>query len=170
MVLQNQGYTAICRGDYAAAKRLLQESFDLNQEVGQTYGLAVTAQNRGLLLLRQGDVDAALTNMRHALQMLREMGAGCESAETLTFIAWACQETGQAERAARLYGAAEALRARLALVLAIPLRALYEDALARLRRELSADAYAAAWEAGHALSAEQAYADAMDTESCIRHQ
>lgn len=161
--LLNQGIVAVFQGDYATAERLLQETFDLLQTLGDTYGLAVMLQSRGLLLLRQGDVDGALVDLRRALDMQREMGAYYEGTESLTWIAWACQEKGQVAWATRLYGAAEALYAQLGVVLDIPSRSLYDDALVRLRLELPAEAYAAAWAAGHALSAEQAFAEALST-------
>jgi DNA-binding CsgD family transcriptional regulator len=64
--------------------------------------------------------------------------------------------------AARLYGAAEALTAAVGLPLVVPPPGQYRRAVEALRRELGADAFAAAWAAGRALPLEQAVAEALE--------
>jgi hypothetical protein len=74
-------------------------------------------------------------------------------------LAWAAWSGGRAERAARLYGAAEALCPEAAALDADE-RETHERVSAAPRRQLGADALAAAHEAGGRLLAEEAAAEA----------
>jgi hypothetical protein len=65
---------------------------------------------------------------------------------------------GDAERAARLFGAAEALREALGAPLPPVERAHYDRSVAATRAALGEEAFAAAWAEGRALSLEQAIA------------
>jgi hypothetical protein len=67
---------------------------------------------------------------------------------------------GEPEQAARLFGAAAALREAIGVVLRPVVHADYERAEAVARTALGDTAFAAAREAGHALSLEQAIAEA----------
>jgi hypothetical protein len=66
------------------------------------------------------------------------------------------------ERAARLWGAAERLRAALGCRPPPAARATYERALATACAQLGEAAFATAWEGGRALPVEQAIAEAVD--------
>jgi DNA-binding NarL/FixJ family response regulator len=65
----------------------------------------------------------------------------------------------EAERAARLFGAAAARRAEVGEALALPERAVYERAAEAARAALGETAFAAAWAAGRAAPEEQALAE-----------
>ena len=70
---------------------------------------------------------------------------------------------GQAERGARLLGAAEAQRERIGLRFRVREdQAALEQAVAAARAALGEDAFAAAWAAGRTLSPGQAVAEALD--------
>jgi hypothetical protein len=65
--------------------------------------------------------------------------------------------------AARLFGAAEALRERSGNAIEIGARrALYEQHVALARASLGAEALAAAWAAGRALTPDEAIAEALE--------
>jgi hypothetical protein len=65
------------------------------------------------------------------------------------------------DRAARLWGAAEALRERLGAPLPPNDRAEYERDVAAVRQALGAERFAIAWVAGRSLTEEQAIAYAL---------
>ncbi len=69
--------------------------------------------------------------------------------------------TGQPATAARLYGAADAQRAKLGLPIDPPFRAEYERDVAVARQALDETAFAAHWAAGQSLTEEQAVAEAL---------
>jgi cytochrome c553 len=68
----------------------------------------------------------------------------------------------QAERAARLLGAADARLKRLDSVMKPIEHALMDQTIARLRAVLSEDTFTAAWEDGHAMKPDQAVAYALE--------
>jgi non-specific serine/threonine protein kinase len=79
----------------------------------------------------------------------------------LGLAALAAQEGGP-ERAARLWGAAAALREAHGLHLPALLRARSEGYAAAARAQVGEAAFAAAWAAGRAMTLEQAVADALE--------
>jgi hypothetical protein len=73
-------------------------------------------------------------------------------------------ETGQRGlvRAARLFGATEAIRERLAFPILSEERRSYEHGLATLRAHIDDDSLVAAWAEGQAMTLEQASAYALE--------
>jgi hypothetical protein len=94
--------------------------------------------------------------------MRRELGRWLEIAESLEGLARLAGDGGRMERAARLLGAAEAIRDALGAPLPPVRRAEYEQCVAEARAALGEEALAAAWAQGKALSVDQAIADALD--------
>jgi hypothetical protein len=74
----------------------------------------------------------------------------------------------RSEVAARLLGAAEALRAVGGLVLEPKERSKYERSVARVQADLGAEAFAAAWAAGRALPLEQAISEALQVAASVQ--
>ena len=98
-----------------------------------------------------------------ALAMLRALGN-----RHTGWIAWCLEEfagvwrgRGQLKRAARLLGAAEALREATVSTIPPDEHAEYAEAAAALRSALGEEAFAAAWAEGRALSMESAIALAL---------
>jgi hypothetical protein len=69
----------------------------------------------------------------------------------------------QRERAARLFGTAEELRAAMGALLPPAERAEHDRAAAAIRTALGAAAFAAAWAEGRAMSLDEAVADALES-------
>ena len=65
---------------------------------------------------------------------------------------------------ARLAGAAEVMWAGSEQVRPVAYRELYQDTVEAIRTALGAEAFAAAWSAGRAMSREQAIAEALSPE------
>src|SRR5207249_245636 len=96
------------------------------------------------------------------LQLSRELGAPIITAWCLAGLGSTAALDEEPERAVRLWGAAEHLRATLGCRSAPAARATYERLLAQARAQLGEGAFAAAWAAGEALSLEQAISEALD--------
>ncbi len=77
------------------------------------------------------------------------------------FASWARRQ-GQSERAAGLWGAAEALLEEIALPLYRHRWEEFERQIAFAKDTLGEEAFAAAWEAGRAMTWEQAVAYALE--------
>ncbi|MDQ3792965.1 MAG: AfsR/SARP family transcriptional regulator, partial [Actinomycetota bacterium] len=100
--------------------------------------------------------------LRESLVLSRRLRDTQNVAYGLEILAGALAMLGRARRAARLYGAAEALRERTGstLVLSI-LRELREERLGTLREHLGEAGLAAAWAEGRALSRDEAIEEAL---------
>jgi hypothetical protein len=97
-----------------------------------------------------------------SLLLCRELGdrlIGSESIEGLACVAGA---GGGAERAARLFGAAEALREAAGYQQAPRARSLREPYLAAARSQVGDTAWAEAWEEGRSMTFEEAIAYALE--------
>src|SRR5262249_44691785 len=119
-------------------------------------GLALTLLGRAEE--RQGDVSAARTLHARALAIARALGDYAVGSVCLDGLASVTAAQGEYGKAARLWGAAEALRDHSGFTF-IPIeRPSYELAVAAARAKLGAAAMDAAWATGRALSPEQALA------------
>jgi hypothetical protein len=115
----------------------------------------------GTVAHRQGDDARAETLLTESLTLSRDLGARDLMAEGLLNLCQVAVTRGQAERAARLGGAAQAAREVLGLPLEPYEQAGQEQARAALRAALGEERFAVAWAEGQALSVEQALAEAL---------
>jgi hypothetical protein len=86
----------------------------------------------------------------------------CSVLQALEGVAGVAGAQGQPARAARLFGATDALRAALGLPVRPADRRHYDRDVSAVRAALGAETFAAAWAAGRALSLEQAIAEATE--------
>jgi predicted ATPase/transcriptional regulator with XRE-family HTH domain len=164
-VLQERGYAVRLQGDNAQAAASYAESLALFQDLGNMWGIAAVQLSLGYLALAQGDAPRAAAYFAESLARYRELGHQEGISVCLAGSAGAMECMGQGVRAARLFGAAEGLRARIG-ALGQPIeRATHEESVASVRAQLDQQTFAAAWAAGRALSMEQAIADVLDDEA-----
>jgi hypothetical protein len=105
----------------------------------------------------QGDVAQANECFREALDVMQaERLAGMTLADCLDWLAAVADAGGRPRVAAVLFGAADTQWHASGGVRYAPERPLYEAELARVQANLPANAFAAAWAEGCALSREQA--------------
>jgi ATP/maltotriose-dependent transcriptional regulator MalT len=159
-VLANLGDLAWRAGDATAARALLEESLALARATGDALS-ALTPLGRMLCAL--GDVAAARPLLLEDAARLRAMGSpGLIAWQALDNLACLAAAEGEAARALRLGGAAEALREQAGMRLPPGDVAQLERLLAPSRRALGEAARAAAWAEGRAMTVEQAVAEALD--------
>lgn len=150
------GEIARSRGDYETAYAHYNEALSLGYIKG--LDLAYLLHNIGHVALHRGDYARAGELFAQSL----EIGVRLEDKEAAVaclagLAAVACCE-GRAERAATLFGAAEALIAALDVHLDTADRLAYEQNRARARADLDTAAWQAAHQAGVAMSLEEAIA------------
>ena len=108
-----RGQIALAAGDLAGAARYLEEAERRQRALGFAWGLSATLRYLGDLARARGDLDVALARYRESLELAQESGALARVANALDGVAGVAATQGQSERAARLLGAAAALRERL---------------------------------------------------------
>jgi tetratricopeptide (TPR) repeat protein len=110
----------------------------------------------GYVRHRQGNDDAAYVLLSRALVLQQESQRTANLIETLERCAWIAADVRQPQRAARLFGAAEAARERIGWPFPPGEKPLSEGHLAQARADVDESAFAAAWAAGRAMTLDQA--------------
>jgi Tetratricopeptide repeat len=156
LALENLGIAAINLGNRGQAKTYFPESFGLFRELGNKTGQAICLYYFGYLAQFEGDNQAAQTFFKHELALARTTGPIWLGSQALFGLAGVAAASGQASRAARLLGAADA-RAEAA--------STYEDAadgiyrgrtVALIVAQIGEAAFAEARAEGWAMAFEQA--------------
>lgn len=156
------GHAAQLRGDFARAAQLHQDS--LAYPVGENYvGMFWAHLGMGESLLGLGRPDEASIWLRKGLAHSWRQGDRACTSYGLAGLGTAAALDEEPERAVRLWGAAEALRAAIGCRPAPAARATYELAVALARAALGDDVFARAWAAGAALSTAQAVDEALES-------
>jgi hypothetical protein len=114
-----------------------------------------------LVAIGRGDYARAMALCHEFLPLLRDAGDRWQMSIYLTVAAAAAFWSGQPAQCARLHGAVEALREAVGTSLPAPYAAEYGRGVVTLRTALGEEAFAAAWEAGRALTPEEAIAEAL---------
>src|SRR5919107_2062652 len=155
--LHNLGEVERQRGNYERAKALGMESIALLREIKDDYNLSMVVGWVGLLEVWSGDEpDLAEEFLKEALALERELGYWAYGAYCLEGFAGLAGARGQGARAARLWGAAEALRTGIGAPPTPEARPYYERSMAATRTLLGEVAWEAAFAQGPAMSPEEA--------------
>jgi non-specific serine/threonine protein kinase len=114
-------------------------------------------------VLLQGDADRAETLQRESLALRQSIDDTVGLGRCLDSLGWAASARGQPARAARLFGAAEALRERTGAAPHVPWRQEHERRVTAAWAALDETAFSAAWAEGRALPLDRVIAD-LDTD------
>jgi predicted ATPase/DNA-binding SARP family transcriptional activator len=152
------GTVARYQGDAERASALLTESLALAEEIGFREGIAWSAEQLGLLAATDGD-PAAIGLLRRSLELHGELRDRWRMASVLEDLAAVALAQDNPHRAARLLGAAEALRDAIGTVIA-PCERLQHNQVARaVRTALGDEAFDAALRQGQLASTDELTAD-----------
>jgi predicted ATPase/DNA-binding CsgD family transcriptional regulator/Tfp pilus assembly protein PilF len=109
--LLSLGFILILEGDYERGVTLNEEAIAICREHGYRSKLNYALDNLGWASLLQGDHERAKPFYQEGLAVCKELGDKMIASETLEGLACLCAAEGEAFRAARLFGAAQALSA-----------------------------------------------------------
>lgn len=158
-----QGRLALYQGDYGAAEHYLTQALLLAAEYNNVGGrIHASYFLAELALHRRQFVDAIRllvesVNLTLSDPEWRSNFTNHEfNSERLMIAGKLAYALGDAESAARLLGAGEAVRAQSGYLIDPLPRAEYESAVSQIRSKLGEAAFMAAWQAGQALSGEAA--------------
>ncbi len=150
------GWVALSQGDTVTAQVLVDQSLALWQEIGNKWYTALSLGMLGKVAAHRGDLVAARAFHEESLAIAIASGDKWLTPFCLEELAAVVTAQGETVWAARLWGAAEALRYMVGSPLPPVFRADYERSVTAARTQLGEKAFTAAWAEGRAMTPEQA--------------
>ncbi len=151
------------QGDYKQATTLYEESLTIKRELGNRERIAFSLDGLGRVAWSQGDHASAYSLQTEALTLRREADNPISLAHSLEAFAILAAAQQQAERAVRLFGAAESFHEALYYSLLPMWRIEHDRGVAAAREQLGEAAFAQAWAEGRAMTMEQAIECALES-------
>lgn len=161
LVLGNLGVVGLYEGNYADAEPFFEEALALQRELENKQEIAGMLLNLGCVMLYRGEYERGVQFFRESLEVFRELGHQFGIIQVLEGLAGIAGAQWQSSRAAQLFGAAEALRARIGAPLSPSDQLFYQPITEMTRVLLGSEDYEKFWAAGRAMSQEQAIAFAL---------
>jgi predicted ATPase/class 3 adenylate cyclase len=153
------GYGAFMQDDLETARTVLDEGLELAKRTGDQYMTGGAHHTVAQVARLQGRLADAAEHYRAAIRIMQQLGDQASLSEPLQGLAAVEVASGQLERGVRLLAASAAVRERLGGG-PPPEWLRLGDPLAEARKSLSESAYRQAWEAGGAMSIDDAVAEA----------
>jgi DNA-binding CsgD family transcriptional regulator/tetratricopeptide (TPR) repeat protein len=166
MALGSLSYAAVLQGDNERATAHAGEALAAARELGSA-GAAIVPEalvNRGLAALGQGNHDHAMASFEEALVLSQNLGLNATLSNTLEGMASLAAAVGEAARAARLWGVAEASREVTGIALPPGDQALHETYLAGARSRLGEKEWEVELAEGRATSLDRVVEYALSRE------
>lgn len=155
------GWVALSQGDSVTAQNLVEQSLTLWRELGNRWYTALSLGMLGKIATQRGDLGVARALHEESLAIARASHDNWLTALCLEALAAVVTAQGEVVWAARLWGAAEALRDTTGSPLPPVFRADYERSVAAARTQLGEKTFAAAWAEGRSMTPEQVLAAAI---------
>jgi len=152
---------AQAQGQYHQALQLYEQSLTLMRDQGDRWHVALALFSLGHLAWLQHDDARAQASFAESLDLRWQLKDKRGIAFCFEGLAWVAAIQGQAERAARLFGAAEALLAAIGAILHPVRHAAHEQTIGMARTQLGAVVFEQARMEGRTMPAEQALGYAL---------
>lgn len=152
----NLGCVELVAGDYEAAETYLLQALELRRTVDDRRGTLATRINLGNLALLQEDGARSERYHQEVLAGAQTLNYPAGICFSLEGLAGAAALAGEADRAARLLGAAAVLHSAIGLVNDPDVQLVVDRTVERTRLRLGAEAYGRAVAAGRTMPLEQA--------------
>jgi predicted ATPase/class 3 adenylate cyclase len=162
-LLLSVGYVSLLEGDYERGAALNEEAAALLRERGYKGGsLELVLDNLGWAALLQGDPERARSYYRESLMLCKELGNKMVASESLEGLACISAAERASDRAAWLFGAAEALSEAVGSQHNPEEDAWREPYVAAARSRLGGEGWEAALAQGRAMTLEEAISYALE--------
>jgi non-specific serine/threonine protein kinase len=161
VVLNNLGVVALAHADYSTAEQWLEDSLAITRPQGLKLGMAWATGNLGIAAFFEGDLVNARSRLSESMALAREVGDKRIIAERLEELGWVAAAVREFERAATLFGAADALRAAIGAPMPPAYRATYDRGVALTRAALGETLCTSRRQAGRTLSLQRAISFAL---------
>lgn len=167
-LLNHLGELERAEQNYTQAGIHYRQSLAIDRELGYKASASITLLNLGFVALHQDDAAQATADFTEALAAGQALGHRRIIVGALMGLGAVAQAQGQAEPAARLLGAADTLREAVGFQFEAVDQATYDRTLAAVRAQLDEATFDAAWEAGRALTLDDAIATATEVAEAVR--
>lgn len=157
------------RGDLATAQAHFVKSLEIYRAIGSVHGPASGLGHLGRTLLELGDLDQARELLREGLALSHRVGKMWHVIVALAGVAGEATARKEWGRAARLFGAVEALAEASGVTIHPADRAVNARYLGAIQTHLDQSAFASAYEAGKTLSVEQIIVEVLEDEDSAGH-
>ncbi len=158
--LNNLGNVSLDMGHIVDARRYLEEAVAIQREIGHRWFLGNALNNLANVTREQGDFSTAENLYRESVRIYRELNDRWALSYLLEDIGTLAAMRGRGERALRLIGAADTVRGEIKAPLSTVERQKLDEKLAVVRESLN-DAAGTHWQAGQALTLEEALEEAL---------
>lgn len=149
------------RGQTVLARELNDECMALSKKAGYPWCIELAGFMAGQLSMQDGELESAAFSFQESLRLQQSLKEGWRSLILLEATAALSTVRREGLEAARLFGAAEALRVKTKIQRLPVYQHDYEFSLASLKGQMEPEALAAAWAAGEELSLDQALTYAL---------
>jgi predicted ATPase/DNA-binding CsgD family transcriptional regulator len=151
-LLHGLGHVLRNQGDLEPARSLYEEGLALYLELGDSWGIARSHYNLGLVALAQGDRHRARLRHQQSLEIFCDLGDRWFTSLVLEGLAAVSAGEHRPQEAARLFGAAEALRERICVPLPASLREAHKRHVGTVRSGLDDESFLVAWTEGRSIA------------------
>jgi predicted ATPase/DNA-binding SARP family transcriptional activator len=165
--LLDLGASAVHRGELERASEVCDEALSVSRQVGFKEGIAWSLELLGLVAELRGDVSGAYLCFTESLAGHTELGDRWRAASVLEALGRLASAQGLCDRAARFFGAGEALREVIGAPMPACERRLCDPHVAAVRA--GSESCAQAWAQGRALTLEQAGIEALAASEPLMH-
>jgi predicted ATPase/class 3 adenylate cyclase/Tfp pilus assembly protein PilF len=160
--LNNLGLVVYSRGDPERAMKLAEESVSLLRELGAGADTALALCNLGWMALLQNDLGRAADLYKESLAFAWDNGMKPIILPNLEGYACVAGAQGKAQRAARLWGAAQALQEAEGIPRDTDFLDEADERISAVRSGLGEQAWEEAWRKGRAMTLEEAVSYALE--------
>jgi len=162
--LGNLGAVYVLQRQTDLADRCLRESIALAEAAHHVVGLGFIIPEYALLAIRQGDLTEASARLRAALEIQQQLHDPRYASQAIEVAAWIATLRRQALLTARLLGAVSALREEIGVRVPPMTQVYYDEYVPQAKAQVTALAWDDAWQAGRAMSLDDALAEALALE------
>jgi non-specific serine/threonine protein kinase len=165
MLFDLLGVATAAGGDLSTARALLEDNLERRRRLENPYSVAEGLGRVGQVAFLQGEMDTARARWADSLAIYRDTGERWGTARCLEAFAALAAERGDAVRAARIAGAAEAVREALGRLTHADESGIYAARVSAARAAVDSAAWEAAWQEGRSLDLDAAAALALDQQT-----
>lgn len=164
LALYNLSVVSAREGRIDVAHAYAEESLAVSRELGDRFRIAPALGQLGEMLLKQGLLEQARGCLRESLSLENELGDRRRTAQALTRLAAHAIATGRPDRAARISGAADALREDARAAISFLERESQGAVVAAATQKLGKSGFSTAWSEGYRMTLETAVGYALEVE------